>query len=27
VDKAVELGYEVSPELLKEIQAFRKESG
>ena len=27
VDKAVELGYEVAPELLKEIQAFRKESG
>ena len=26
VDKAVELGYEVAPELLKEIQAFRKES-
>ena len=25
VDKAVELGYEVAPELLKEIQAFRKE--
>jgi len=27
VDKAVELGYEVDPELLKEIQAFRKEFG
>jgi tetratricopeptide (TPR) repeat protein len=27
VDKAIELGYEVAPELLKEIQAFRKEFG
>ncbi|RZB32809.1 MAG: hypothetical protein SRB2_04220, partial [Desulfobacteraceae bacterium Eth-SRB2] len=27
VDKAVELGYEVDPELLKEIETFRKEFG
>jgi tetratricopeptide (TPR) repeat protein len=27
VDKAVELGFEVDSELLKEIQAFRKEFG